>query len=396
MKFILKILQGANAGAEVALAEGNVTFGTSDRCDIVLADSALAEEAFALETTTDGVSLRLLPDGEAKHLEPYRPVTEGGTTFAIGVEGEPWREPPPPAPASAPDPAPAPEVTPAPPPPAPSSPREEPPRPRRRFAGCLTVLLVLLLFLLFFVGGYFLALRYGSFWRAYFEKGVGGDTVTPSETDEKTDPETLESWAAKHGFTVQEKDGVRIVSGNFAKRGDKLEAMRDAYAIDPALVLDFSDDETLREGMEALLFVATEGRVKLLAATNRVVAIGGKAATKEELLRTVASICSDVNHVRIVDDTAVVCGDGRTSTKPTEYRAVKSGASTPFDTVARKGMPTPKNPVAGIITKPYPCLVLRDGSRAAEGAMVGGFQIEKIEPDRVILRKGEERTVWKP
>ncbi|MBO4287639.1 MAG: hypothetical protein J5985_05685, partial [Kiritimatiellae bacterium] len=111
MKFILKILQGANAGAEIALAEGSVTFGTSDQCDIVLADSALAGEAFALETTADGVSFRALPDGEAKRLELYRPVTEGGTTFAVGVDGEPWREPPPPA---EPEAGPAPETPPGP------------------------------------------------------------------------------------------------------------------------------------------------------------------------------------------------------------------------------------------------------------------------------------------
>ncbi|MBO4287823.1 MAG: hypothetical protein J5985_06630, partial [Kiritimatiellae bacterium] len=277
------------------------------------------------------------------------------------------------------------------------APSEEPPR-RRRAAGCLLVLLVLLLLLLFFVGGYFLSLRYGSFWTSYFPKGEDDARVgTTAEADGGTENETLESWAAKHGLAVQEKDGVKTVSGNFAKRGDKLEAMQEAYAFDPSLVVDVSDDETLRAGLEELLFVTTEGRMKLLAATNRVVAIGGKAATKEELLQTVASICSDVNHVRIVDDTAVVCEDGRASTKPTEYRAVQANASTPFDTpVAKQGMPTPKNPVAGIITKPYPCLVLRDGSRAAEGAVVGGFQIEKIEPDKVILRKGEERSEWKP
>ena len=38
MSYLLKILKGANAGAEIALAEGAVTFGSGDACDIVLAD----------------------------------------------------------------------------------------------------------------------------------------------------------------------------------------------------------------------------------------------------------------------------------------------------------------------------------------------------------------------
>ena len=66
MKFILKILQGANAGAEVALAEGNVTFGSSDRCDIGLADSALA----VLELMIDGGGSRWLPSIEDGPAEP--------------------------------------------------------------------------------------------------------------------------------------------------------------------------------------------------------------------------------------------------------------------------------------------------------------------------------------
>ena len=59
-------------------------------------------------------------------------------------------------------------------------------------------------------------------------------------------------------------------------------------------------------------------------------------------------------------------------------------------------MPEPKCPVAGVILMPYPCLVLRDGSRAAEGSMVGEFKVEKIEADKVTLKRGEETVTWKP
>ena len=75
MNYLLKIVQGANAGAEIALAEGVVTFGSSDACDIVLADASLPAEAFAVETSAAGVSLKELPDGEAKNVDLYTRFT---------------------------------------------------------------------------------------------------------------------------------------------------------------------------------------------------------------------------------------------------------------------------------------------------------------------------------
>ena len=110
MNYLLKIVQGANAGAEIALAEGVVTFGSSDACDIVLADASLPDEAFAIETSDAGVSVRALPDGEAKNVELYTLFTFGNSSFAIGENGVAWPEvkapappPPPEQPAEVPD-----------------------------------------------------------------------------------------------------------------------------------------------------------------------------------------------------------------------------------------------------------------------------------------------------
>ncbi len=412
MNYLLKIVQGAQAGAEIALAEGVVTFGSSDACDIVLADASLPAEAFAIETSAAGVSLKELPDGEAKKLDLYTLFTFGNTSFAVGENGVAWPEVKAPAPPPPPEP-PAGETeeeAPAPPPPPP--PAEENPRPASngRGFGCLVVLVLVLLF---FAGGYFLALRYGSFWKP--RKGVAAPQAETAQREEAAPARQGDSarkgdeaaapagplgdWAAEYGVSVSEKDGKTVLSGNFAKKADRERFKADAYARDADLVLDLSDDETLKSGVEEVLSSLCEGRITLEKATNRVVKLAGRVRSREELLQTVATICTDVNRVRVVDDTAVVCDDGKRTSAPTRYQALspQSVRKQPFVTPpAKPGAPALKSPVAGIILMPYPCLVLRDGTRAAEGAMVGEFKVEKIEADKVTLKHGEETVTWKP
>ncbi len=419
MNYLLKIVQGANAGAEIALADGTVTFGSSDSCDIVLADSSLAAEAFAIETTDTGVSLKALPDGEAKKIDLYTLFSFGNSSFAVGENGAAWPElkspePPPPPEQPAADTetdssASTPPSSSDTPPSTDGGPRPdtEEPRPtegkRSSRRSCLGCLLVLLLLLVFFAIGYFLALRYGRVWesvpfvRAELDTPAAEKDTPAAESEPPAD--TLAAWAATNGVAVSEKDGETVLYGNFAKRADRLNFAQDAYERDANLILDLSDDETLKAGVEEVLFVITEGRTKLEVATNRVVKLAGRARSRDELLQTVATICTDVNRVRVVDDTAVVCDDGKRTDAPTRYQALSSQAARkhPFVTPAPKpGMPEPKCPVAGVILMPYPCLVLRDGSRAAEGSMVGEFKVEKIEADKVTLKRGEETVTWKP
>ena len=344
-----------------------------------------------------------MPDGEAKSVELYTLFTFGSSSFAVGENGAAWPELKTPAPTPAPEPpSDSPEPPPAPPPPTPEPP--PPPAPRHRMTGSL---FALALVILFFVIGYFLALRYGRFW----ESSTGGSGVSPTvatscdppaggdspSQDESSPP--LAAWAAERGLSVSEKDGETVLSGNFAKRTDRLDFAQDAYARDETLKLDLSDDETLKSGVEEVLFALTEGRVKLEVATNRVVKLGGRASSREELLHTVAAICTDVNRVRVVDDTAVVCGDGLKTDVPTRYQPLSEQAERkhPFAApAAKQGAPVPQCPVAGVILMPYPCLLLRDGSRATEGASVGDFKVEKIEADKVTLKRGEETVIWKP
>ena len=394
MNYLLKIVQGPQAGAEIALVEGVATFGSSDACDIVLADSSLSPEAFAIEVSETGVALKELPDGEAKAIDLYTTFAFGNSSFAVGEDGAVWPELKAPAPeqpspsaggsqlAAAADESPSPGGAPAPAqpsseaPPASEAATASPPAPRRRGIGCL---FALLLVILFFAVGYFLALR---------------AAPSPGET-----APSLADWAAKHGVAVSERDGETVLSGNFTNRTERLFFAQDAYARDQDLALDLSDDETLKAGVEEVLFAQSEGRIKLETATNRVVKLVGRARSREELLQTVAAICMDVNRVRVVDDTAVVCDDGLRTKGPTRYQALSPQAARhhPFATPAAKpGMPEPKCPVAGVILMPYPCLVMRDGTRAAEGSLVGEFKVEKIEADKVTLKRGEETVIWKP
>ena len=87
MSFILKIVEGPNRGAEIALVEGvAVTLGKGDECDIVLADSTLPEEPLSIEANGDAVSV----NGE--QLEQFAVKTLGATSFAVGPADAPWGE----------------------------------------------------------------------------------------------------------------------------------------------------------------------------------------------------------------------------------------------------------------------------------------------------------------
>ena len=58
--------------------------------------------------------------------------------------------------------------------------------------------------------------------------------------------------------------------------------------------------------------------------------------------------------------------------------------------------PAPSLPVCGILTTPYPCLVLRSGARVLEGAAIGGSVVMKIEADAVTVTNAAGRFVWRP
>lgn len=390
---LLKIVKGVNSGAEIALAEGAVTFGSGESCDIVLADATLAAEAFVLESAADAVTLRVLPDGEPKILSPYVVFAVGGMEFAIGPDGETWPDlkreevaPPPEPNLVAETPAEKPETAPAETPAAAAATET-----KSRRSGCLWFVLTVVLMILAFLLGWFLTWRHPS-WADRFQKSKSPVPVEEIAVEPAVD--RLPELVAGAGVVLETADdGTRTIRGNFARRADRLEFAAAAYRLDPELKLDLGDDETLRAGAEELVFLLTEGKVKVESATNRTVTLVGRIKTREALLETVAALCADVNRVKTIDDTRVVCEDGERSRAPTAFKAA---ASNPFAPPARRGIVPPKCPVAGVIVTPYPCLVMRDGSRLAPGAMVGDWTVREITETEVTLRNGETEVKWKP
>ena len=85
MNFLLKIVEGPNRGAEIALVEGvSVTLGKADSCDIVLADATLPDAPLAIEASATGVTVDGAP------LEPFHVRTAGATALAVGPADAPW------------------------------------------------------------------------------------------------------------------------------------------------------------------------------------------------------------------------------------------------------------------------------------------------------------------
>lgn len=58
--------------------------------------------------------------------------------------------------------------------------------------------------------------------------------------------------------------------------------------------------------------------------------------------------------------------------------------------------PVRNYPIAGILTAPYPCVVMRDGHRVMEGALIGTAVLVKIEADRLVMKDGDSEFEWKP
>ena len=55
-----------------------------------------------------------------------------------------------------------------------------------------------------------------------------------------------------------------------------------------------------------------------------------------------------------------------------------------------------KLPVVGVMTTPYPCIVLRNGERIVEGGEFLGYIVDKIGADVILLRKGRTTYEWMP
>ena len=404
MSFILKIVEGPNRGAEIALVEGvAVTLGKGDECDIVLADSTLPEEPLSIEATGDAVTV----NGE--QLEQFAVKTLGATSFAVGPTDTPWgelkwnretgngewgtgngergtgsgkRED-----EDAPrDPSPAPEEEKLP----------EPDKKKHGYLGCIVVVVLFVLLLAAFAWFFRSTVRpYAEKALAYaretFHFGGGAGGVGTGATRLMT----LSEVASRYGLELEENDGQAKLSGNLKTRAERLRATAEAYEARPGVDLDLSDDESFRSAADDALFTITEGAMKVVAATNRVLSIAGTSSSPFALKRILESLNADLPKLRDIDATGVAYG-----MVPGDEEIDNDDGEMPIGVARARRRATklnePSLPVCGILTTPYPCLVMRDGSRVLEGAALGGNVIVKIEADAVTVTNATGRFTWKP
>ena len=412
MNFLLKIVEGPNKGAEIALVEGvAVTFGKGDDCDVVLADSTLPEEPLSVEASADGVTV------DGRPAEPFEVMTSGATSFAVGPADAPWgalkwpkseeeetgkegagnsehgtgsEEGSPTR-----DAGPATEEK-------PDSSDEAPAKKGR--GGCLGCLLVLLVLLLVLAGlGWFFRdkIRESDRFEQFAKIGKGWYSRFSSESrDAKVSgekPATLSDVAEKYGLSLEESNDVSRVTGNLKTRRERLAATAEAYQAKPWVELDLTDDESFRTAAEDALFTLTEGALKAGVATNRFLSIVGSVSSPQSLKRTLDALNADLSKLRGVDVSGVRFS-GTAKVQETED-AGRESELTPISRAKRqasKKTSSPAAPVCGILTTPYPCLVMSDGRRIMEGSTIGDGVIVEIGADSVTLTNSTGRFVWKP
>ena len=428
MNVLLKIVQGPNAGAEIAVAEGmTVSLGKGDSCDILLADQSLADVACELEVSAERVRM-LLPGGVEERLEPFVVKFLGETTaIAIGPETGAWGElvwPVRGSVATETESSSAAELNEA----AESAEEstEENKEKGKRHFGCGCIVALALLVPVFLVALAFLMWPFRSSVAkllgpaaphlrpvVYFvhDAGIGAvgfawdmakGFIPEGDEEEVAPPPSIRDVAASHGLLCVETNGTCVLSGNFATRMQRLSAIAAAYAAKPGVTLDVSDDESLRHAASEVLELVSEGKLKVHSATNRIIALSGFSPGASNLRATLEAIRADVPNVRNVDCTRVMLGESNGMAEVVE--SVDSVAPKP----AVKGVKTarvrrdkrkssaPKMPVVGVMTVPYPCIVLKDGSRVTEGAEFGGFIIDRIGADTIRVRGPEGTFEWRP
>ncbi len=381
MNFLLKIVQGPNAGAEVALIEGLcVKLGRADSCDLVLADPTLPEVACELDTSADRVML-FLPGGVQERLEPLHVRFFGATALAVGPADAPWGELVWPAPAG----APAAEV------PAPQPAAETNPE-RRARKGHWKGILAWLCLLLLLTGVLILCYL---FWEPLVEKGEAGlvwarDTWRHMTTPPPPPPKeivTLEVTVQNYGLEMERHEGAPTrVWGNLTSRAKRLQATAEIYTAEPGALVQLSDDESLTNAADETLAMLTDGRVRVVEAKNRALTLAGGVESTSAMRVIAEALKAEVPYLEHLDCAQVVCGK----------REGGDGAEQAVAAKARENRALTTLPFCGILTTPYPCIVLRDGSRVTPGAEFGGFVVDKIEPDRIVIHNADGAFDWRP
>lgn len=423
MNRILKVVGGPLKGAEIALVAGTrVKVGSGDECDVLVSDSTLGEVAFELEVAEDEVSI-ITPDGATKTLLDYEAHVFGASAFAIGaaegnwpeivwpeksVEGRvkseevpsgevpPKMDPPKAKPKDA-----RPEVEEA---------KAETGGGKHRVFWLVALVLLAVVIVLALFAFHWLRCRSGG----VFQRNEV--TIVRQMT--------LADVASRYGIAVVETNGQVIVRGNLKTRAERLETTAAAFQAQPGIELDLTDDESLGEAAEALVSMLADETLKVEAATNRIVVLRGDAGTSDRLREVLVAMARDIPGLDSVDCANVVCGlegdvpapsvlelpEERIQAAPEVASTAVVQRVTGSVAVARKphsSSPAPRKasraiappirlPLCGIMTVPYPCIILKNGNRVFEGGELGDYTVEKIAADAVMLRNDEKTFKWKP
>ena len=395
MNRILKIVGGPLKGAEIALIAGTrLKVGSGDGCDILVADPTLEKAAFELDVAEDEVTI-VTPDGAAKTMLDFEAREFGSSAFAIGPAEGAWQEivwPEKREPGSGigdQEEGIAGEVPPN------ADPlnrtasgaegkeeAEEKPSVVRPLSIVILVAAVVLIVIAI------LCLRCCRSCREGRCEAVEARV-------------TLEDVASRYGLEVTETNGTTLVRGDLKTRAERLAATAAAFQAKPGAEVDIVDDESLFESADALLGLVAQGlSVKVAAATNRVVALKGSVGSADSLRGVLAALAADVPGLAKVDCTGVAVADGGPLAGPalSAPETVMGGAAAapvrPAPVVARQD--APKLPVCGIVMTPYPCLILKDGTRVSEGGEFGGYAVKRISADSLTLSDGVRTFEWKP
>jgi hypothetical protein len=397
MKFLLKIVYGPNAGAEIALVEGmNLTFGCGDDCDIILSDTSVGEKAFELEVTGERV-VAVMPGGKTLKLEPYHVTAVGASAIAVGPQDGVWKSLVWPKMETASEKDDDAQVE--------ADVQEEKPKVRRFPYGCIAAAMLLSAVAALAV---FAWRRYPKETREYSRKvwdrsveawhGIAERFKEDSHGCVAAPEETLEAVARDCGFSVEVRDGATFAKGDFRTRVRRLEATARAYAAQPGLRVDFSDAESIACAVSELLLLVSDGELKLDRVEGRKAFLSGSTASRGTLEKALRALSEDVPKITAVDCSRVTVGAVAESAAAEDGGpAVNGGEASPLKRrQAAQRDDTPKMPIAGVLTVPYPCLVLNDGTRVMEGARFGEYSIEKISPDRITVRGAHGSFEWRP
>ncbi|MBQ7177959.1 MAG: hypothetical protein IJS08_11150, partial [Victivallales bacterium] len=239
MNLILKIVQGPNAGAEVALIEGvNVKLGKSDDCDIVLNDQTLPDVVCDIEVGSERVMM-LLPGGAQERMEPYRVKVFETTAIAIGPADEPW------GPLVWPDPEEEKKEE-------PQEPEEVAPPPSKfkKLQVALLVVLILvvvleLLLWLFWPTVNDCMSRIRKWWQVKYEDWTTDEMEKAAKPIHvRTLTEIAEVYKVSATVPSQHSDRKATLEGNVRTRAERLRLTAEAYSVQPNLTVKLTDDET--------------------------------------------------------------------------------------------------------------------------------------------------------